>query len=147
MNKPIYLTGKVFQNLLLVFQHLKLLYPDLRRDFPTLVYLQIFAGDVFPEYERKDELIISALDLVTTLVQLKINMSKRSMISCSMMATAYDFGLRLSVRDLQTLCDFDVAHENWLKYMKIIAKVVSVANPNSALVRNLDISPVSCREE
>lgn len=147
MNKPIYLTGKVFQNLRVSYQHLKILYPNLRRDFPTLMYLQIFASDAFPEYKLKDELVLSALDLVTTLVRVGVNISKRSMIACSLMATVYDFGLCFGTRDLQTLCDFDVAHENWPNYMKIIAELVFLVNPNSPLATVLDIKAASCKKE
>lgn len=125
LQRTMFVEGKVFYRLRLVHHRLRLMFPSLPRDLPTFTYLEALIPRLFPHNNSSQRTILqaTALDLIYATARLGLQISKRSLICCSLIAMAAEMDHDLSVEHVRFLQDFDCNYKKWRKVMSVFGQL------------------------
>lgn len=125
LQRTMFVEGKVFQQLRLAHHRLRLMFPSLPRDLPAFAYLEALVPVLFQRVDtnQRDILQAAALDLIYAVARLGFQISKRSLICCSLIAMAAEIDYDLSEKHVSFLQDFDCNYKKWRKVMPIFGQL------------------------
>ncbi|KAG0719764.1 hypothetical protein GWK47_049831 [Chionoecetes opilio] len=123
--KNVFVAGAVWDELWLAHHRLRLMYPSLPRDMPTITYLEGLIPRLFPRlsHAQTDVIKATALDWIYTVAQSQPTTPKRSLICCALIAMAAEKGRGLSQENVSFLQDFDGNYKKWLKVISMFGQV------------------------
>ncbi|KAG0710298.1 hypothetical protein GWK47_023114 [Chionoecetes opilio] len=123
--KNVFVEGAVWDELWLVHHRLRLMYPSLPRDMPTITYLEGLILRLFPGLSHAQTEVIkaTALDWIYTVARSQPTTPKRSLICCALIAMAAEIGRGLSEEDVRFLQDFDGNYSKWQEVISMFGQV------------------------
>ncbi|KAG0721099.1 hypothetical protein GWK47_047130 [Chionoecetes opilio] len=123
--KNVFVEGAVWDELWLVHHRLRLMYPSLPRDMPTITYLEGLILRLFPalSHAQTEVLKATALDWIYTVARSHPTTPKRSLICCALIAMAAEIGRGLSEEMFRFLQDFDVNYSKWQEVISMFGQV------------------------
>ncbi|KAG0723561.1 hypothetical protein GWK47_042469 [Chionoecetes opilio] len=123
--KNVFVAGAVWDELWLVHHRLRLMYPSLPRDMPTITYLEGLIPRLFPRlsHAQTEVLKATALDWIYTVARRQPTTPKRSLICCALIAMAAEIGRGLSEEDVRFLQDFDGKYSKWQEVISMFGQV------------------------